>query len=87
MTDILETDLDYIQGLVDQLPKLGLNVSQINDQGIGLFTNILRDLAIANGPIFVIVALKTALEAYVEHRDRYQEYHKIFKDLKEIKEL
>ena len=85
--EIIETDLDYIQGLVNTLPKLGLNVSQINDQGIGLFTNILRDLAIANGPMFVIIALKAALEAYVEHLDRYQEYHKIFKDLTTIEKL
>ena len=85
--EIIETDLDYIQGLVNTLPKLGLNINQINDQGIGLLTNILRDLAIANGPMFVIVALKTALEAYVEHQDRYQEYHKIFKDLTTIEQL
>ena len=85
--EIIETDLDYIQGLVKTLPELGINISQINDQGIGLLTSILRDLAIANGPMFVIVALKTALEAYVEHQDRYQEYHKIFKDLTTIVQL
>ena len=85
--EIIETDLDYIQGLVKQLPELGLSISEINKQGINMFTTILRDLAIANGPMFVITALKTALLVYVEHHKRYEEYHKIFKDLTDIGEL
>ena len=84
---MVETDLDYIQGLVKELPRLGLSIDQINEQGIVLLTDILRDLAIANGSEFVITHLTAALKAFTRHYDRYEEYHKIFEDLNTIEKL
>lgn len=87
MTEMIEADLDYIQGLVKELPRLGLNIDQINEQGIFMLTDILRDLAIANGAEFVVEHLTAALKIFTRHYDRYEEYHKIFKDYSEIEAL
>ena len=84
--DILETDLDYITRLVERTSTysdLGSAIHAAN-QSVAVIS---RDIAIICGPDFISNALRGGLEAYELHHERYEEYHKIFKDLTTIEGL
>ena len=84
--DILETDFDFITRLVEKVgtyPDLDSAIHAAN-QGIAM---IARDLAILNGPDYCKASLISGSKAFEEHHERYEEYHKIFKDLTTIEKL
>lgn len=86
MTEMHETDLDYIKNLIDRVngyPDLDAAIHAAN-QDIAMIS---KDIAIMYGIDPFIRSLKNALEALEDHHDRYEEYHKIFKDLQEIETL
>ena len=86
MTEINETDLDYIKNLIDRIngyPDLDAAIFAAH-QDVAMIT---KDVAIMFGIDPLIRSLKNAINAFESHHDRYEEYHKIFLDLNTIKEL
>ena len=84
---MLESDIDHVQALVNNVEKVG-DIDLIIHSMNHILAWTTKDLAILIGIDDIIVILEGVLEVLRgSEYDRYNEYHELFKGLMEIKQL